>query len=206
MARLVEVKEQAAEICERFELGTEARKLLRPGLSAKEFLNLLDAHQLFADGIRFVAYAFPSREAIWWGSLCTWSIYRPKPPDKIASALNAVVAWVQEPSEDTRRAAEAAMEPAGMDTPAGGLAAAVFFAGDNIAPAKPKQPEVKPKPFLWSKILAGAVGSAAKQAPPDKKKQWERQFLSLAADVAEGRTHWEPRTSQGERIVRPRRR
>ena len=205
MAKPVEVKEKAAEICERFELGAEARKLLRPGLSAKEFLKLLDAHQLFGDAIRFVAYALPSREAIWWGSLCAWSMYRPKPPDKIAPALNAVVAWVQEPSEETRRAAEAVMEEAGMDTPAGGLAAAVFFTGDNIAPAKPKQPEVKPKPFLWSKILAGAVGSAAKLAPADKKKQRERQFLILATDVADGRTHWEPRTAQGERIVRPRR-
>jgi len=204
MSATMELKVTAAEICERFETSEKARQLLQPKLAPKEFLRLLDADQLLADGIRFAAYALPSRAAIWWGCLCVWSIYRPKPTEKIAAAFNSVVAWVQEPDEEKRRVAGAIIEVAGLDTPAGGLAAAVFFSGDNIAP--PGQPEVKPKPFLSSKILAGAVALAAKLAPPDKKKQFERQFLTLAVDVAEMRTHWDPRTSQGEVIVRPRRR
>jgi hypothetical protein len=115
-----------------------------------------------------------------------------------------VVAWVQEPSEENRRAAEAVIEVAGLETPAGGLAAAAFFSGTNIAP--PKQPEVQPKPFLWSKVLAGALAAAAKSVPPEKKKPCERRFLTFAVDVAEMRTHWDPRTSEGEVIVRNRRR
>ena len=39
--------------------------------------------------------------------------------------------------------------------------------------------------------------SAAKLVPPDKRKECERQFLALAVDVAEMRTHWDPRTSHG---------
>jgi hypothetical protein len=199
----VELKGTAAEICRRFEPSEAARRLLTPTLSPKAYLKLLDAHHLFADGIRFVAYALPCREAVWWGCLCAWSVYRPKPPENVALALNALVVWVQEPTEEGRRTAEAMIEVAGVDTPAGGLAAAVFLSGDNIAP--PKQPEVKPKPFLWCKVLAGAVTLAANLGPPEKKKQRERQFLTLADEVIELRTHWDPRTARGERIVRGRR-
>jgi hypothetical protein len=41
---------------------------------------------------------------------------------------------------------------------------------------------------------------------PADRKECERQFLTLAVDVAEMRTHWEPRASHGEAIVRRRRR
>jgi hypothetical protein len=204
MSQTIELKGTAAEICQRFEPGEKARQLLEPKLSPTEFLKLLNAEQLCADGIRFAAYALPSRAAIWWGCLCVWSIYRPKPPEKIEAALSSVVAWVQEPDEERRRAAQGMIEIAGLDTAAGRLAAALFLSGDNIAP--PGQPEVKPKPFLWSKVLAGAVDSAAMLVPPDKKKECESQLFNLAVDVAELRIHWEPRTSQGEVILRPRRR
>jgi hypothetical protein len=203
-SRTTEFTGTVAEICQRFQAGEKARGLAEPKKSPIEYLRLLDSNQLFADGMRFAAYALPSRGAIWWGSLCVWSIYRPTPPEKIAAALNAVTAWVQEPDEQSRRAAEQVINVAGLDTPAGGLAAAVFFTGENIAP--PTQPEVKPMPYLWSKILAGALGRAATLGPPEKKKERERQFLSLAVDVAELRNHWDPRPSQGEVIVRARRR
>ncbi len=203
MGSIVPSKWDAAEVCNRAECSDEARRLLQAHLRPEEFLKRLDAQQLFADAIRFTAYALPAREAVWWGCLSAWSIYRPKPPAKIAAALDAVVAWIQQPGEETRRAAGAVADVAGVDTPAGGLAAAIFLSGDNIAPLK--QPEVKPKPFLWSKVLAGAVAAAARQVPPDKKKQCERQFLTLALDVIEGRTHWDPRESLGEKIMRRRR-
>jgi hypothetical protein len=194
----------AAEICQRFEVSEKARGLVQPKISPIDYLRILDSSELFADGVRFAAYALPSRAAIWWGSLCAWSIYRPKPPEKIATTLNAVTAWVQEPDEQSRRAAEEVINIAGLDTPAGGLAAAVFFTGENIAP--PTQPEVKPKPYLWSKILAGAVGKATTVGPAESKRERERQFLNLALDVAELRNHWDPRPTQGEVIVRARRR
>ena len=92
------------------------------------------------------------------------------------------------------------MDKTGVETPAGGLAAAVFLGGENIAP--PKLPEVKPKPFVWAKVLAGAVIQAAKEVPRDKKKSCERQFLKIALDILESRTRWEPVASWREVIVR----
>jgi hypothetical protein len=204
VSRTIEFNGTSAEICQRFDASEKARGLVQPKISPNQYLRVLDLNQLFVDGVRFAAYGLPSREAIWWGSLCVWSVCRPNPPEEIAAALSCVVAWVQEPSDENRRAAERVIEVAGPDTPAGGLAAAVFYSGANIAP--PDQPEVKPKPFLWSKLLAGAVAAAAKSVPPDKQKPCEHQFLTLAVDVAEMRTHWDPRTSEGEVIVRARRR
>jgi hypothetical protein len=194
------IKDYPAAILQRYEPSEAVQQLLRPGFSSEEFLGLLDAHQLFADAIRFAAYALPTREAIWWGSLCIWTIYRPKPPEKVAAALNAVIGWIQDPKEETRRAVEATIEPAGMDTPAGGLAMALFYTGDNIAP--PKLPEVKPKPFLWSKLLDMALSLAVKKVPPDKKKICERQFLTQAFEVAQSSTHWDPDRLMGESIIR----
>ena len=100
MSQTIELKGTAAEICQRLEPGEKALKLLQPKLSPKEFLRLLDAERLCADGMRFAAYALPCRGAIWWGSLCVWSIYRPKPPEKMEAALSSVVAWVQEPDDE----------------------------------------------------------------------------------------------------------
>ena len=201
MSQSIELKGTAAEICQRFEPGEKARQLLQPKLSPTEFLKLLNADQLCADGIRFAAYALPSRAAIWWGCLCVWSIYRPKPPEKIEAALNSVVAWVQEPDEEKRRAAEGIIEIAGLDTPAGRLAAALFLSGDNIAP--PGQPEVKPKPFLWSKVLAGAVASGRNACPSRQEEGMRtsvahlgcrcgRDAYSLGAPNITGRSHRSP--------------
>jgi hypothetical protein len=200
MSPTLELKETAAEICKRFEPGEKARALLQPKSSPLEFLRLLESKQLYTDGIRFAAYALPCRGAIWWGCLCVWSIHRPAPPEKIAAALSRVVAWIQEPDEENRRAAENVIEVAGKSSPAGGLAAAIFLSGDNIAPVG--QPEVKPKAFLWSKVLAGTVVSAAKRVSPEKVKESERQFVALAIGVAEMGIHWDPRTAEGEVIVR----
>jgi hypothetical protein len=201
------IKDYPTTICQRYEPSETVRPFIRPGVSAEEFLKLLDAHQLFADALHFTAYGLPSREAIWWGSLCIWTIYRPKPREKekeVTAVFNAVIAWIQEPTEETRRAAEATIEPAGMDTPAGGLAMALFYTGTNIAP--PKLPEVKPKPFLWSKLLDNAVSLAVKKAPPDKKKECERQFLIQALEVAQSVTRWDPDRLMGESIIRLNRR
>ena len=134
------IKDAPAKISERYEVSKEARDLMYPGLGAEEFFKLLDAYQLFKDGIRFAAYVgFPVGKLSGGSRLCVRTVLRPKPPEKEAPALTRP--WLpgsRSLTRENRRAAEATIEKAGNDTPAGGLAAATFLSGDKIAP--PKQP------------------------------------------------------------------
>lgn len=178
----------AAEVCQHFELGEEAARLLQQRQTSREFIALLRENKLYADALRFVAHALPIQPAIWWGSLCIWEAHRPEPDPKVAASLQAVVAWIQMPSETTRRAAEAAAKEVGSAHPAGMLGLAVFFSGGSIS--KPGLPAVEPKPGLAAKTLAGAVLLASKQTKPKLVAQRQHQFLVFAEDVSTGRSMW----------------
>lgn len=121
----------AAEVCAQFDLPRKARALLRPGIAPPEFMNALLAHQEFAAGIDFLAYALPVREAVWWGCLCMQHACGDKltPVDK--SAAIAAVRWVDQPTEETRAAAIAPAQAAGPASPAGTLARAVSQAAGD---------------------------------------------------------------------------
>lgn len=181
---------KAAEIAREIKLGGEARQLLNDRQTAAEYLALLDRERLYPDALRFAAYSLSKREAVWWGCLCLWQVYRPRPTVRQEEALKAALAWVQEPSEENRRSADAASQVTGQDTPAGGLALAAFYSGGSIS--LPGLPSVAPKPFLTAKTVAGVVLLASCQISPDQIAQCQRQFLALAADVAEGRSRWQP--------------
>src|SRR2546423_1326844 len=60
----------AAEVAAAVSLSDNARALLPPALTARQFLDALAAAPLPDDAIRFLAAALPKREAVWWGVLC----------------------------------------------------------------------------------------------------------------------------------------
>jgi hypothetical protein len=184
-----ELWQRAVEVCRHFELTEPARALLHERQSPGEFFSLLVQERLYADAVRFAAHYLPKRHAVWWGCLCLWDVYRPSPSDKAAAALHATVRWVRAPGEDNRRAAEKAGRVAGVGSAAGGLALAAYLSEGSIAP--PGQPAVAPGPCLTARTLAGAVLLAAKQAGAARRVDCERQFVLLAADVAEGRLPWD---------------
>ena len=76
----------------------------------------------------------------------------------------------------------------GYDTPAGLLALAVFMNSDSIAP--PKLPRVEPKPQMTPTFVANAVLMASRSG--DGETVLQRQFLEIARDVLDGRSHWKP--------------
>lgn len=141
--------------------------------------------------MRFLAHALPRRTAIWWGCLCLWQVARPEPAEAMRAALAVAVRWVQEPSEDNRRAADAPARAAGLGTAARCLAKAVFWSGGSLAP--PHFPPVVPKPFLTAKAVAGAVLlAAAHSGPADVRRLRRREFLAVGREVAVGKVPWAP--------------
>lgn len=178
----------AAEICSRLELSEQAASLPRDGIAPAAFLERLIGARLFLDAIRFLAYALPKREAIWWAARCArLAAAAPLPPEQ-QSTLEMVERWCAQPNEDLRRAAMAASEKAQLKTPAGCAALAVFFSGGSLAP--PNVPAVPPADDLTARTVAGAVLMAAVVNEPEKAEQKYQRFLEQGIAVASGKDVW----------------
>jgi hypothetical protein len=162
----------AAQVCERFELSEAGAALLTDKDTPEQMLSLLADNGLHEDAVRLVAHSQPMKELIGWALACAKLAYGDKPP-----ALAAVEAWLDEPSDGTRRAAFAASEKAKLTNPAGCLAAAVFFTGGNIAPVE--SPEQTPAPpGVAAQLAATAILLAATHGDPAMRGVRMSAFLS----------------------------
>jgi hypothetical protein len=178
----------AAEVCRRFVLGDEARKLLRDNQTPRQFLDLLAEKGQLADALRFLAYALPKREAVWWGCQCLRQVAAGNQPPATLQAVQSAEKWASNPGEDQRRAGKPAAEAAGLETPAGCTALAAFYSGGSLAP--PSAPPVPPGEHLTHKGVALAVLQAAVLTEPAKATEKYRRFLALGIDVGNGVNRW----------------
>jgi hypothetical protein len=178
----------AAEVCKNFPLGDEAKKLLREGLTPRQFLDVLVEKQQFPDAVRFLAHALPKREAVWWACLCARQAHGPNPPAPLGPALQAAEKWTSDPSEDNRRAAQTAAQAGAMGSPAGCAALAAFFSGGSLAP--PNVAAVPPGETLTAQMAAGAVLLAAVLTEPHKAVEKYRKYVALGVDVGNGVNKW----------------
>ena len=175
----------AAEVCERFPIGAEARALLRAGMSPHEFLDTLIENGELVDAVQFVAHAMPKREVVWWAygaALATASA------GVVEAALRAAEAWVIEPVEDRRVAAQVSAEAAGFDSPAGCAAAAAAWSGGSLAP--PGAPVVPPGEHLTAHGAAAAVMLAAVSGPAEAIPEAYRALLADGLAIARGERLW----------------
>jgi hypothetical protein len=189
--------ESAAAVCERARLGEAARGLLGGGMTPRQYLEALIRRGLHADAARFLAYALPKREAVWWACLCAGEVLGPEPPPAAAAALAAARAWVVDPDDEERRAAFAAAEAADVGTPAGCAAAAAYFSGGSMAPAH--LPAVAPPEHVTSDLVASSLTLSAVIKEPEKAPEKYASFLRTGLDVASGRNAWPESTRERTR-------
>ena len=178
----------AAEVCRRFRPGRVAAALLHDHLTPSQFLDLLTARRLFKDATSFLAHALPNREAVWWAVLCVREVAGSVPPEGLAAALRAAEAWVQDPSEENRRAAREAAKAAGAGSPAGLAARAAFQSGGSLGP--PDGPEILPSEHATARGVANAVTFASLQAPAEKAPERFPSFVARGVEVATGDNRW----------------
>jgi Family of unknown function (DUF6931) len=174
----------AAEVCECFDIGDEARALLRPDLSPRQYVDLLAEKQSFPPAIRFLAHALPKKEAVLWACSCVRETAGAKPLPAATAALEAAERWVRSPTEDNRRAAMPAAQAAGLATAAGSAALAAFVSGGSLGP--PNVPPVPPPENMTGQVAGGAVLLAAIESEPEKAIERFRAFLSRGIEVASG--------------------
>ena len=176
--------ERAAEVCARFAPGEAAWGFLREGQTPRQFLDVLIENGELPDAVRFLAYALPKREAVWWACLCARTASGPNPPAPILAALHAAEAWASDPSEENRRAAMPVAEVAGFATPAGCAAVSAFWSGGSLGP--PNLPVIPPDESLTAHGVSGSVILSAVVVEPERAPEKFRIFLSQGIGVAEG--------------------
>jgi len=188
-APLVKIPEAtAAQVCAHVTLTDEAKKLLREGMSPREFVDDLIEQKQYLDGIDFMAYALPLREGFWWGCLCMQHALGDDLNPEDRAAATAAVQWLLEPTEENRAAAKATATAADRMSPAGTLAMAVGLTGGSMYP--PELPFKPPRPFAPQGAVARAVKLASlkcqPKCPPAPIAKVQRVFVELAIQVAEG--------------------
>ncbi len=180
------VTASTAEVCRRCPLGEAAAPLVREAMAPREVVDLLAGRQLFVDAVRFLAFALPKREAVWWACLCARAA-GPSAPAALA-ALEAAERWAARPTDEHRRTCLAAAEAADFGTPAGCAAVAAFWSEGSLAP--PGQPAVPPKDDLTPGAVANAVILAAVAREPQNAPETFARFLALGGAVAAGTSTW----------------
>ena len=160
----------AAEICGKFNLPSDAKKLLRDGMEPGAFVEALLEKKQNVAAIDFMAYALPLREGVWWACLSMQHACGDNLTAVERAAATAAVQWVFQPGEETRAAAKAPAEAAGPGTPAGSLAMAASLTG--------------PPAF---KAVANAVKLASLKTEPVQIANLQQAFVALAMEIAEGK-------------------
>lgn len=116
------------------------------------------------EAAEFLGQALPRWEAVAWAARAVRDVGagKDRAPAE-ASALNAALLWVQDPTENRRRSAFDAAEAADATSPERLAALAAFYSGGSIAP-----PDCEPLPApkeAAGRFAAGAVLVAALSAP-----------------------------------------
>jgi hypothetical protein len=137
-------------------LGAPAAACAEAKGAPEAFLAKLRAEGDAQRAIDFLAHALPRLEAVAWAAFTTRDFVPQGPSSEPASrALRAALFWVQDPTDNRRRAALDAAEQCDPRGPEALSAYAAFYSGGSIAPAEmgpvPAPKEVTPR------MVAGAV-------------------------------------------------
>ena len=132
-----------------------------PAERPRAYFEALRAAGRDTDAVEFLSQALPRWEAVAWAARAVRDLGG-LDGEADARALKAALLWVQDPTEDRRRAAQEAAEGAEPDSPARLAALAAFYSGGSIAPA---DAEVLPAPRdAAGRFAAGAIITAAARA------------------------------------------
>lgn len=183
LAPLVEKLSEVAE------LEPPALELVDPSRGPREYLAALAEAEQHLDALKFLAHLLPPREAVWWAWMCARRQAGENASPQIQAALTATEGWVAQPTEEHRRAAMAAGEAAGLDTPAGCAALGAFFSGGSLAP--PDMAPVPPPRFGTARAIFGSLVLAGVAFEPEKAPEHYRVYLEHGIELANRIRLWD---------------
>jgi hypothetical protein len=177
--------EEVAAAAARAMVPPQVLARLRPGQTAREFVEALVRESMYSEAISFLAFGLPRRESVWWGALFVlWTGAGRLLPEE-ARRLQAVARWVAEPDEAHRLAAAELEDPA---TPAGRLARAVKRTGGSMLP--PSAPVRPPAAEMTPRAVVAAITAAILQGEAKGLPLRQRQAVALGMHIARGHYLW----------------
>lgn len=177
----------AAEITARVDLSSDAKAYLLPDLSPQACLALLVDSELVGDAIRFMAFALPVREAIWWAAVVAYNSLE-KPTELESSCIERAAAWVYNPGEALRRGCFELAEKAGFQGAAAYAALAVFWSGGSLAPEG--MPDAPADPSLGPIGAGASILLSITAGDPLKLNERFEAAILRAVNIANGGNGW----------------
>lgn len=174
----------AGELCQRLKISDDAKKLLKEQATPAEYLSKLLEANCLQDAVHFLGHGLPKRLAISWALSCAKEVGGPSPANAPGAAIAQVEKWLSSPNEENRRAAKKAADEAGLGTPAGCTALAVFFSGGSMGPAD--APPVAPGEAFSASAAVGAILLAAVAQKPQEAPTKLRKFIARGIELANG--------------------
>ena len=169
--------------CAYLEFADDVGTLAAAARSPDELIAKLAQQEKFQDALRLRAHLLTKRQAVWWGCLCAREELDEPLPAVQVPALKAAAAWVGEPDEKRRRAAEERAAAAKFSGVGATLALSAFWSEGSIAPEG--NPDVPPDERLTSQGVAAALVSAAYHGDPKKSTDRFRAFLAIGKGIAD---------------------
>lgn len=173
--------EAVGELARRAQIGEQAVDMVAADMTPDAVVAALEQHQLPLDAIRFLAQALPPRDRVRWAARCVRAASGDALAPGDAAALRVADAWVDDPTEEARRAAHAAAEAGEFSSAASWVAMAVFWSDGSMAP--PQAPAVPADPAYAGQAAAGAVMLAAVVDPPEKAPERHQQFIAWGREA-----------------------
>lgn len=141
-------------------MDSDVPELPEEGVDPQSHYAALKASGDLDQALTYLGHALPRYEAVAWAAHVVRTMPGPaKMPALNRQALDRTLQWVEEPTEEYRRAAHQAAESAGRESPERLLAMAAFLSGGSIAP--PDLPPVNPPQGVCGRMAAAAVLVAA---------------------------------------------
>ena len=182
-------KRTSRELAAVAELEEPAVKLLTEAdVPQRDYVAQLVEQKLFVDAVRFVAFALPRREAVWWAWVCARKAAGAEPPPKIKASLDATEKWIVQPTDEHRRSAMTAAETAGFGTPAGCAGLAAFMSAGSIAPTNVQT--VPPPELMTGTAVAGSVTLSGVITEPEKAEEKYAEYIRIGLEVADRTKLW----------------
>jgi hypothetical protein len=177
------------ELCDRAGLDEDARQLATPEMPVRTYIEELARGGRVREAMNSLVQVLPKGDAIAWGLESIRRVDAAVVKRGAPEAIQFVEEWLRDPNDDRRRAAKRAAEQAGLVTPPGCLAFAVFLSGGSMAPAEaPVAPE--PPSHVCGRMVAGAMSLAVALEPRTAPERL-RSFLDTGLHRAEQLKVWE---------------
>ncbi len=171
----------AIEVCRDVPLEKAARQLLRPDLSAEEYVAILSDAGHMNDATRVLARMLPKRESVWWACQCARQAPLLDAPPEVKTALLLAEKWVAEMTEESRLAAGAAAEAAEIGTATGCAAMGAFVSSGSLTP--PGAPPLAPPPGLTAQYVTASILITALSPNPEQAPAKYRTYLAQGIEL-----------------------